>query len=82
MKELFFSIGDPFEVFYLELSLRGILEKNISQNISQLTMNFQKIHPKIWPKNGMFSFKMFLLFWVRAARERAAKKEGILVRKR
>ena len=45
-------------------------------------MNLQKIHPKIWPKNGMFSFKMFLLFWVRVARERAAEKDGILVRKK
>ena len=45
-------------------------------------MNLQKIHPKIWPKNGTFSFKMFLLFWVRATWERAAEKEGILARKR
>ena len=45
-------------------------------------MNLQRIHPKIWPKNGIFSFKMFLLFWERAAGERAAEKEGILARKK
>ena len=45
-------------------------------------MNFQRIHLKIWPKNGMFRFKMFLLFRVRAAGEREAEKEGILVRER
>ena len=54
MRELFFSIGVPFEVlmggFHLELSLRGYLAKNLSQNLSQLAMNLQKIHPKIWPK--------------------------------
>ena len=26
----------------------------------------------------MFSFKVFLLFWVKAARERIVEKEGIL----
>ena len=30
----------------------------------------------------MFRFKVFLLFWVRVAGERAAEKEGILARKR
>jgi len=32
-------------------------------------------------KNGMFRFKVFLLFWVRVAEERAAENEGILARK-
>ena len=45
-------------------------------------MNFQRIHLKIWPKNGMFSFKVFLLFWVIAAREKKVEKESILARKR
>ena len=45
-------------------------------------MNFQRIHLKIWPKNGMFSFKVFLLFWVIAAGEKEAEKESILARKR
>ena len=45
-------------------------------------MNFQRIHLKIWPKNGIFSFKVFLLFLVRAARERVAENESILTRKR
>ena len=59
-----------------------MLAKNISQNLSQITMNFQRIHLKLWPKNGMFRFKMFLLFRVRAAGEREVEKEGILVRER
>ena len=33
-------------------------------------------------KNGMFSFKAFLLFWERVARERVAENEGILARKK
>ena len=45
-------------------------------------MNFQRIHLKILAKNGMFSFKVFLLFWVRAAGERVIEKEGILARER
>ena len=45
-------------------------------------MNFQKIHPKIWPKNGMFSFKVFLLVWVIAAGEKVAEKESILAREK
>ena len=56
---------------FLELSLRGILAKNISQNLSQTAMNLQRIHLKILVKNGMFSFKVFLLFQVRVAEERA-----------
>ena len=58
-----------------------MLAKNISQNLSQITMNFQRIHLKIWPKNGMFSFKVFLLFWVIAVGERVAENESILARK-
>ena len=30
----------------------------------------------------MFSFKVFLLFWVRAAGERVAEKESILIKER
>ena len=30
----------------------------------------------------MFSFKAFLLFWERVARERVAENEGILARKK
>ena len=30
----------------------------------------------------MFRFKVFLLFWVRAAGEKAIEKKGILARKR
>ena len=30
----------------------------------------------------MFSFKVFLLFWVRVARERVTEKESILARKK
>ena len=56
---------------FLELSLRGILENNLSQNLSQTAMNLQRIYLKILVKNGMFSFKVFLLFRVRAVGERA-----------
>ena len=45
-------------------------------------MNFQKIHPKICPQNGMFSFKIFLLFGVRVAGEKVTENEGILARER
>ena len=55
----------------LELSLWGILENNLSQNLSQTAMNLQRIHLKILAKNGMLSFKVFLLFQVRATGERA-----------
>ena len=48
----------------------GILVKNISQNLSKTVMNLQRIHLKILAKNGMFSIKVFLLFWIRAAGER------------
>ena len=70
------------EGFYLELSLKGYLANNFSQNLFQLAMNFQRIHLKIWPKNGMFSFKVFLLVWVIAAGEKEAEKTSILARKR
>ena len=60
----------------------GILVKNISQNLSQTAMNLQGIHLKILAKNGMFSFKVFLLFLVRAAGQRVIEKEGILARER
>ena len=56
---------------FLELSLRGILENNLSQNLFQTAMYLQRIHLKIFVKNGMFNFKVFLLFRVRAAGERA-----------
>ena len=56
---------------FLELSLRGILENNLSQNLFQIAMNLQRIHLKIFVKNGLFNFKVFLLFRVRAAEERA-----------
>ena len=56
---------------FLELSLRGILENNLSKNLSQTAMNLQRIHLKILVKNGMFSSKVILLFRVRAAGERA-----------
>ena len=62
----------------LELSLRGILAKNISQNLSQTAMNLQRIHLKILAKNGMLSFKVFFLFWVRIVREKVAENESIL----
>ena len=45
-------------------------------------MNLQGIHLKILAKNGMFSFKIFLLFRVRAAREKVAENESILARER
>ena len=67
---------------FLELSLRGILENNLSPNLSQTAMNLQRIHLKILVKNGMFSFKVFLLFRVRVAGEKAAEKESILARER
>ena len=70
------------EGFYLELSLKGYLANNFSQNLFQLAMNFQRIHLKIWPKNGMFSFKVFLPVWVIAAGEKEAEKKSILARKR
>ena len=56
----------------------GILVKNISQNLSQTVMNLQRIHLKILAKNGMFSFKVFFLFWVRIVGEKVAEKESIL----
>ena len=45
-------------------------------------MNLQRIHLKIWPKNVMFSFKVFLQFWVIAAGEKEVENESILARKR
>ena len=45
-------------------------------------MNLQRIHFKILAKSGTFSFKVFLLFRVRAAREKVAENESILTRER
>ena len=45
-------------------------------------MNFQRIHLKILAKNGMFSFKVFFLFWVRVAKEKVVEKESILAKER
>ena len=45
-------------------------------------MNLQRIHLKILAKNGMFSFKVFFLFWVRIAGEKVVEKESILARKK
>ena len=66
----------------LELSLRGILAKNISQNLSQTAMNLQRIHFKILAKSCTFIFKVFLLCRVRATTEKVAEKESILARER
>ena len=46
----------------LELSLRGILVKNISQNLSKIAMNFQRIHLKILPKNVCLALRYFCYF--------------------
>ena len=46
----------------LELSLRGILVKNISQNLSQTAMNLQRNHLKIWPKNVCLTLRYFCCF--------------------
>ena len=45
-------------------------------------MNFQRFNLKILAKNGMFSFKVFLLFRVRVVGGRIAEKESILARKK
>ena len=45
-------------------------------------MNFQKIHPRIWPKNGMFSFKVFLLFWAIAIRGKSSRKRKYFNKKK
>ena len=50
--------------------------------MSQIVMNFQRIHLKILAKNGMFSFKVFLLFQVRVTGEKVTKNEGILAREK
>ena len=61
-------------------SLKGYLVKNIRQNLSQIAMNFQRIHLKIWPKMVCLGLRCSYCFWVRAARERAVEKESILAR--
>ena len=77
MRELFLSIGVPLcvdEGFLFIAEFKGGLTNNLNQNLSQSAINFQRIHLKLWAKMGMFSFKVFLLFWVIVAEGKSSKK--------